>query len=101
MFAAFEQQAPIIYGNILGSNLANTMLILGSALLLAPMAIAADFRQQLRINILFTGIIIVLLYSQYVTRLSALVVLVFFIGFNILMFKKRQDNSILNLIVWH
>tara|TARA_A100001015_G_scaffold307612_1_gene403804 strand:- start:2196 stop:3128 length:933 start_codon:yes stop_codon:yes gene_type:complete len=92
MFAAVDQQAPIIYGNILGSNLANTMLILGSALLLAPMAIAADFRQQLRINVLFTGIITVLLYNQYVTRLSALLILVFFIGFNMLMFKKRPEE---------
>ena len=93
MFSAFEHQAPIIYGNILGSNLANTMLILSSALLLAPLTIAYDFRQQLRINILFTCIITVLLYNQYVTRLSSLVVLVFFIGFNILMFKKTRKES--------
>ena len=101
MFAAFEHQAPIIYGNILGSNLANTMLILSSALLLAPLTIAYDFRQQLRINILFTCIITVLLYNQYVTRLSSLVVLVFFIGFNILMFKKHEKNPVCNPIVFH
>ena len=94
IFAAIDQQPNIIYGNILGSNLANTLLILGSACILTPILINHTSRSQILINLLFTFLISTLLYFQFINRVIGICVLVvFFIYYYRLLNQSTSDST--------
>ena len=106
IFAALDQQASVVYGNIIGSNIANTLLILGSAVLLTPIFIRRSSFEQLIPNILFTLLILTLLFNNWVNRFTAVFSLFSFIVFYIFMIAKsstiqnsdlKNGRSILNL----
>ena len=93
VFAALDQESTIIYGNILGSNLANTLLILGAAILLAPIIVKRAGFQQLIANIFFTSTLSIILINQWVNRWVAVAVLVSFFVFYIILVTKSEDNG--------
>ncbi len=62
--AALEGSPGIAWGNIVGSNLANTLLILGATALLAPIALSGAGRRDAVVALGATAMLAVLAYSQ-------------------------------------
>lgn len=94
VFAALDDQSNIIYGNILGSNLANTLLILGSASLLAPLFLKKAGFHQILFNLIFTALISTLLLFQLVNRFTGITVLIIFIVYyGLMVFGSKNDES--------
>ena len=85
---AFEGNAAISVGNVVGSNIFNTLLILGITSLLLPMAITPDNRKKdIPINIVITLILILMGFKQTffglgtdgITRRDGLVLVAIFV----------------------
>jgi cation:H+ antiporter len=53
-FGAYLRQPDVIYGNILGSNIANILLILGVAMAMAPLSFSRGVQQQAWVNLVVT-----------------------------------------------
>lgn len=88
VFAAIDHEPNIIYGNILGSNLANTLLILGSAAWLATLHLKKEGFHQILFNLIFTASISALLLTQSVSRIVGIIVLVVFFVYYYLMVSR-------------
>ena len=107
---AFREGIPadIAVGNIIGSNIANITLIFGSAALIAPIAIHKRILKQdipflLAISILFVIFMYFFDNVYTINRLEALVLIVCFIIYLIIMIKQKliEDVEIdSNVIVW-
>ncbi len=62
--AALEGSPGIAWGNIVGSNLANTLLILGATALIAPIAITGGGRRDAVVALIATLLLTGIAYSQ-------------------------------------
>lgn len=62
--AALEGSPGIAWGNIVGSNLANTLLILGATALVAPIALSGGGRRDAVVALIATLALAALAYSQ-------------------------------------
>ena len=91
IFAALDNQADVVYGNIIGSNIANTLLILGSASLLTPIFVRRVSFEQLIPNVFFTLFIFMILLNQWVSRFTALFSLLLFFVFYIFMITRSNS----------
>tara|TARA_A100001015_G_scaffold319360_1_gene442006 strand:- start:4735 stop:5649 length:915 start_codon:yes stop_codon:yes gene_type:complete len=90
IFAAYDQDSSIVYGNIIGSNLANTMLILGAASILAPLTLNRSGFQQIYANIFFSISLVFILTNHLVSRFSGLLILIVFLIYYIVMLKRSR-----------
>ena len=96
---AFQGNADIAIGNVVGSNIMNTLLILGVTALILPMAITpSNWKRDIPMNILITVLLIVLgleytlfhIGTNGLSRWDGGILIAFFIGYMILSFKGNQ-----------
>ena len=99
---AFQGNADIAIGNVVGSNIMNTLLILGVTALILPMVITpSNWKRDIPMNILITVLLIVLgleftLFHFGVNGLSRWdggILIALFIGYMILSFKGNKPDE--------
>ena len=93
-FAAFAKQGDVIYGNVIGSNIANILLILGVTGLLCPIFMPINTVKK-EIPISFFAIIILWFVSKdgVLSRIDSLILLAFFIGFLLYIVKLSKTGA--------
>lgn len=95
--AALEEQPAIAIGNILGSNIANILLILGVSALIAPLLIPArKMWRDLAFMLLATATIWVMLLDGNVTRLDGIILLFGLAAFLVVAFMTGKEEPDLN-----
>ena len=96
---AAQGNADISIGNVIGSNIFNTLLILGLTAMILPMSITADNRKKdIPVNILITVLLIVLgleatlfgIGTDGLSRLDGAILIALFIGYMILSFHQNK-----------
>lgn len=96
--AALADQPAIAIGNVLGSNIANILLILGLSALIAPLLIPVrKLWRDLAFMLAATAVIWVMLLDGQVTRLDGVLLLAGLVVFLIVAFvtgKSDEDQSI-------
>ena len=100
---AFQGNADIAIGNVVGSNIMNTLLILGVTALILPMVITpSNWKRDIPMNILITVLLIVLglEYTLFhigaqdgLTRWDGAILLALFIGYMVLSFKGNKPDE--------
>ena len=101
---AFQGNADIAIGNVIGSNIMNTLLILGLTALILPMAVTpSNKKRDIPVNILITILLIVLGLERTIfgfgtdglSRWDGGILLAVFILYMVLSFKggKAQDDE--------
>ena len=99
---AFQGNADIAIGNVVGSNIMNTLLILGVTALILPMAITPSNRKRdIPMNILITVLLIVLgleytifqVGTNGLSRWDGGILIALFIGYMILSFKGNKPDE--------
>ena len=98
---AAQGNADIALGNVVGSNIFNTLLILGVTALILPIAITPSNRKRdIPMNVFVTVLLLVLglkhslfgLGEDGLSRLDGAVLLAFFIGYMVLCFLKPGEE---------
>ncbi len=80
--AAFKKQNDIALGNIVGSNISNLLLILGTTSIIAPVPISQRFLGlELLVLLLFSLLLLPFVWNRTLKRLPAVVLLGLYIGF--------------------
>lgn len=93
MAGALAGKGDIAVGNVVGSNIFNTLLILGITSILMPMAITRSNRKvDIPVNILVT-LVFVLLGTDGISRVDGAIFLAIFAGYIWYSFKKGNDSS--------
>ena len=99
---AFQSNADIAIGNVVGSNIMNTLLILGVTALILPMAITpSNWKRDIPMNILITVLLIVLgleytlfhIGTNGLSRWDGGILIALFIGYMILSFKGNKPDE--------
>lgn len=99
---ASQGNADIALGNVVGSNIFNTLLILGLTAVLLPMPITRDNRRRdIPVNILMTALLIVLglektffgIGTDGLSRLDGGILMTFFILYMWQSFRQKADDS--------
>ena len=99
---AFQGNADIAIGNVVDSNIMNTLLILGVTALILPMAITpSNWKRDIPVNLLTTVLLIVLgleftifrFGSNGLSRWDGGILLAFFIAYMILSFKGNKPDE--------
>ena len=100
---ALQGNADIAIGNVVGSNIMNTLLILGVTALILPMVITpSNWKRDIPMNILITVLLIVLglEYTLFhigvqdgLTRWDGAILLALFIGYMVLSFKGNKPDE--------
>lgn len=89
---AYRGATGIALGNAYGSNITNILLILGLCAVITPLKVTRDaINRELPILLLVTALTIGLLWNGTVSRLDAIVMLVFFAG--CMLFSIKQSLS--------
>ena len=100
--SAFEHNADMAVGNIIGSNIFNTALILGLSAIIAPVAITrGNLRRDIPVNILITVLLIVCglkrsllgIGMNGLSRWEGIVFLALFIWYMISSFVHDKENK--------
>lgn len=97
--AAWEGKNAMITGNVLGSNIFNTCLILGAAGLIYPLAVQrATVRKELPFSIFIILLMFLLANDQllwggenYLSHIDGLIFLLFFLGFLYYVYISSKD----------
>ncbi len=85
--AALAGKSDLAIGNVIGSNIANIGLILGATGLIAPLRVQASLlRREMPIMLLFTVLSLLLTVDGQISRADGLLLLVAFIGFNLMFY---------------
>ena len=99
--SAFEHNSDMAVGNIIGSNIFNTALILGLSAVIAPVAITrGNFRRDIPVNIGITALLIVLglkrtlfgIGENGLSRVEGIVFLALFVWYMISSFVHAKEN---------
>ena len=99
---AFQGNADIAIGNVVGSNIMNTLLILGVTALILPMAVTPSNRKRdIPMNLVITALLIVLgmKYTLFrvgnngLSRWEGGILLALFIGYMVLSFKQNKPEE--------
>lgn len=99
---AFQGNADIAIGNVVGSNIMNTLLILGVTALILPMAITpSNWKRDIPVNLLTTVLLILLgleftifrFGSNGLSRWDGGILLAFFIVYMIMSFKGNKPDE--------
>ena len=111
---ALQGNADIAIGNVVGSNIMNTLLILGVTALILPMVITpSNWKRDIPMNILITVLLIVLGLEYTIfhigaqdglTRWDGAILLTLFIGYMVLSFKgnkpEEEDSPTKQRSIW-
>jgi cation:H+ antiporter len=91
--AALEEQPAIAIGNVLGSNIANILLILGISALIAPLLIPVrKLWRDLGFMLLATATIWIMLLDGHVTRLDGTLLLIGLAVFLVVAFMTGKEE---------
>ena len=102
LVGAIEGNADIAVGNVLGSNIFNSMFILGITAVLAPMAITrTNRRTDIPVNILVTFLLLALglkqtlfsLGTDELGRIEGAALLALFVGYMVMSFVKGKGQQ--------
>lgn len=100
--SSFQGKADMAIGNIVGSNIFNTMMILGATALIAPLAITrSNMKRDIPLNIIVTLILILLgmnltlfgVGDDQLSRLDGAILLAIFVWYLWASFKSDKGNS--------
>ena len=95
--SAFQDNAGIAVGNVIGSNILNVLLILGiSALFTAVPVKKSTFKYEIPFVIIISGILLLLgVTGGTIDKIDALILLVLFVAFFVylIILSKKGDNS--------
>ncbi|MBR5108166.1 MAG: calcium/sodium antiporter [Bacteroidales bacterium] len=99
---AFQGNADIAIGNVVGSNIMNTLLILGVTALILPMVITpSNWKRDIPMNILITVLLIVLgleytifhIGTNGLSRWDGGILIALFIAYMVLSFKGNKPDE--------
>ena len=89
-------QSDLALGNVVGSNIANVLLILGLAALISPLTVAPQIlRLDIPVMIAVSGLLLVLALDQTIGRIDGTVLvagLLLYIGFTIVQSRKASTR---------
>lgn len=89
--AALAGKSDLAIGNVIGSNIANIGLILGATGLITPLSVKAILlRREIPIMILFSVFAFALTLDGGIDRLDAALLLLAFVGFNAMLYRRAQ-----------
>ena len=94
--AALDGVSDIAVGNVIGSNIANIGLILGISGVIAPIAVQLDIiRRAIPILVLTSIFTYILAFNNTLSRLDGTILLLGFVGYNILYYflAKREHDA--------
>ncbi|MBP1539672.1 MAG: calcium/sodium antiporter [Prevotella sp.] len=92
--SALKGTSDIAVGNVIGSNIFNTLLIVGSAAAIAPIAIApVTIRRDVPVSILASIALIILIIDGRLSRIDAAIILILFIAFMALTLRGAKDSD--------
>ncbi|MEX0608942.1 MAG: calcium/sodium antiporter [Balneolaceae bacterium] len=92
--AALADQSTIAIGNVLGSNVANILLILGLSALLAPVTISKRIiRLDIPLMIGITLIVYLLSLDGAISRIDGIILLLVFVAFMVLQVKQARKEK--------
>ena len=100
--SAFNGSTDLAIGNVVGSNILNTLLILGITALISPLAITRDnLRKDIPLNIAVTILLILLglnktffgVGENTLSRLDGMVLLALFVWYFISSFKSGKESD--------
>ena len=98
--SAFQGKTDMAVGNIVGSNIFNSLMILGVTALIAPIAITkSNLRRDIPLNILVTALLIILgmnatifgIGENQISRIDGAILLALFVGY--IWYSFRSDSS--------
>ena len=101
VFAAIKQKPDLIFGNIIGSNIANTLLILGLTGIVFPISIRSTLlKQKIHFNLLSVIILILLLFNVFwgsfqLMFIDGIILLTLFIIYLYRVFVKRNEDTVI------
>ncbi len=97
VLAALEGKPGIAIGNVIGSNIANILLILGATAVIIPLVCdKSAFKKDGVFMVLATLVMVIIVLTGHFTRASGIVfllVLAFYIGFSIWLEKRGKTQS--------
>lgn len=102
VLAGINEYNEVAYGNILGSNIFNLLFILGVAGLIYPISVQKQtIVKEVPLSLLAAMLLLFLVNDQFLsdsainilTRWDALILLIFFIGFLIYVFKNLKKET--------
>lgn len=101
VFASLEGSTDLAIGNVVGSNITNTLLIVGIAAMIFPISMAGDaFRFDVVISLLAAvGLFFMANYSSFggeaylIDWIDGIILLIFFLLFLIFLFYKSKGQS--------
>ncbi len=92
---AFEGNADVSLGNVVGSNIFNTLLILGVTALLLPIAVTKENRRRdVPVNLLITALLIGLGWDGTLSRWDGAILLALFVGYMWMSFAQKKEDSV-------
>jgi cation:H+ antiporter len=92
--AALAGAADIAVGNVVGSNIANILLILGSAALISPFKVSfSHYRRDLGVMIAASALLLGLGYFGLINRLAAFVMLALLAGYLIYIMRQTAPSE--------
>ena len=100
--SAFQGKTDMAVGNIVGSNIFNTLMILGVTALIAPITITkSNLRRDIPLNILVTALLIILgmnatifgIGENQISRIDGAILLALFIGYIWYSFRSDSGDS--------
>ncbi|MCF7921139.1 MAG: calcium/sodium antiporter [Candidatus Marinimicrobia bacterium] len=101
VYSAILDHHDMVFGNILGSNIFNLFMILGLAGLISPLAVqSTTVWKEIPFSLLAVLILMVLTNVAFLSndpglsRLDGLILLGFFVGFMLYIYKQLQKDSV-------
>lgn len=95
--AALDGSSDIALGNVIGSNICNTLLVLGVAALIASISChSAQIRRDVFAGVLASAFLVLLSFSGAINQISGLLMLMMlaaYLSYNILSEKKKRKRD--------
>ena len=89
VMAAFKGESDIAIGNIVGSNIFNLLLIIGTASIIHPMSYSLAYNKDMAIILLATGLLALFPFigkKDMMTRSNGVICLVLYVGYMVTLF---------------
>lgn len=95
IMAAFKEAPGIAIGNIVGSNSANILLILGATAIIAPIAIVRDvgFKQDVSFLLGSALLLVAICFIGHLSSLAGVVLLCALVAYMALAFRRSQEDQ--------
>jgi len=94
--SAFNNQSILSLGNVIGANIANLSLVLGGAALVVGLINIKEgfIRRDIFYAFLAASAPMVLLFDKFLSRIDGLILLVFYIFYQVVIFSERRSGLI-------